>query len=158
MRHASLLLIFFLVLFPILFLIPARSSLFAARPWRIFVAPFADAPGAMMLREEMVKLLGSQPGITVVTDASQADFILAGSGETYVRGYVGTNPRVRYLNSDARPVYGGFLSVELKPPGKETVWSYLVTPRRFGPQDIYPNLAGQVVPKLIEAVRRQQQP
>lgn len=137
------------------FLSFAHSSVFAARRWRIFVAAFADMPGAMMLREEIVKLLSSQPGVTIAADASQADFILVGSGETYIRGYVGTNPRVRYLNSDAKPVYGGFLSVELKPPGQETVWSYLVTPRRFGPQDIYSNLAKQVVPKVLEAMEQQ---
>ena len=111
-----------------------------------------------MLREEVVRLLGKQHGVTLAMDASQADFVLSGSGETYIRGYVGTNPRVRYLNSDAQPVYGGFLSVELKPPRQDVIWSYLVTPRRLGPQDIYANLAGQIVPKLMEALRQQAKP
>jgi hypothetical protein len=130
----------------------------AAATVRVFVEPFPDKPGAAMLRDEIVKLLGKEQGIAVVTDASQSDYIVSGSGETYVRGYVGTNPRVHYLNSDAKPVYGGFLSVELKPRGQDTVWSYLATPRRLGPQDIDSNLAGQIVHKLAEIARGETKP
>jgi len=141
------------------FLIAASIALtaWAAAPGlRIFVEPFGDKPGAGPLRDAIIKLLHKAAGVSVVQDVSQADFILAGAGETFVRGYVGSNPRVRYLNSDAQAVYGGFLSVELKRAGKdqETVWSYLVTPRRFGSQDIYGNLAGQILPKLNEVLQR----
>jgi hypothetical protein len=132
----------------------AVQTLAAASPSRIFVEPFGNKPGAAELRDEMVKLLGKERGVVVVADASSADMIVAGSGETYIRGYLGTNPRVRYLNSDAKPVYGGFLSVELKQRDRETVWSYLVTPRRFGPEDISHNLAGQLVHRLIEAIQK----
>ena len=117
---------------------------------RVYVEPFPDKPGGAMLREELMKLLGKEHGLALVSDASQADYIVSGSGETYVRGYVGTNPRVRYLNRDAQPVYGGFISVELKPRGQDTVWSYLATPKRLGPQDIDANLAGQIAHKLAE--------
>ena len=100
------------------------------------------------MRSEVVALLGRQAGITVVSAAPDADFILSGSGQTYIKGYVGTNPRVHYLNSDARPIYGGFLSVELKDHAHDTVWSYLVTPSRFGAEDINRNLARQVVQRI----------
>ena len=93
----------------------------------------------------------------MVDASATADFILSGSGETYIKGYVGTNPRVRYLNSDAKPVYGGFLSVELKNREHDPVWSYLVTPRRFGSDDINRNLASQIVHKLIAIVEQQRQ-
>ena len=136
----------------------ATRSAFAASTLHIFVGTFGDKAGAMMLRDEMAKLLAKQPGVTLVMDATQADFILSGSGETYIRGYIGTNPRVRYLNSDAQPVYGGFLSVELKPPRQDIIWSYLVTPRRLGPRDISANLAGQIIPKLVEVLRQQKKP
>ena len=122
---------------------------------RVFVQPFASKSGAPELRSELLKLLSKEPGVAIAGDPSSADFIVSGSGETYVKGYFGTNPRVRYLNSDAKPVYGGFLSVELKTPDGETVWSYLVTPRRFGPEDINQNLAGQMVRKLMEQVQAQ---
>jgi len=120
---------------------------------RIFVEPFPDKAGEATLREAIVTLLSKEPGVAVVTDAAQADYIVSGSGETYVRGYVGTNPRVHYLNRDAKPIYGGFLSVELKPRGQDTVWSYLATPSRLGPQDINANLAKQVTHRLAEIAK-----
>jgi hypothetical protein len=134
------------------------GDLLAAAPVRVFVESFGDKPGAMMLHDEFQKLLGKQSGIAIVGDAAQADYIVTGTGETYVKGYVGTNPRVRYLNSDAQPVYGGYLSLELKPPGRDTIWSYLVTPRRMGPQDVYSNLTSQMVSKLADVVRQQPKP
>jgi hypothetical protein len=129
------------------------SVAWAVASIRIFVEPFPDKPGGAALREAVVSLLSKEQGLAVVTDAAQADFIVSGSGETYVRGYVGTNPRVHYLNRDAKPIYGGFLSVELKPRGQDTVWSYLATPRRLGPQDIDSNLARQVAHKLAEIAK-----
>ena len=122
---------------------------------RIFIEPFADKAGGAQLRSELVSLLRKERGLAVVNDKASADFILSGSGETYIKGYVGTNPRVRYLNSDARPVYGGFLSVELKNREHDPVWSSLATPRRFGSDDINRNLAGQVVHKLAAELERE---
>jgi hypothetical protein len=124
-------------------------------PARLFVEPFGSKPGASELRAAVVKVLQKNRSLTVTDDASSADLILAGSGETYIKGYLGTNPRVRYLNSDARPVYGGFLSVELKNREHDTIWSYLVTPRRFGSEDIYRNLASQIARKLVDAIEAQ---
>ena len=130
----------------------------AGGPVRIFVEPFADKAGTAQLRSELVNLLRRERGVAVVADAASADFVVSGSGETYVRGYVGTNPRVRYLNSDAKPVYGGFLSVEMKNRQHDPVWSYLATPRRFGPEDINRNLAGQIVHKLIAELEQERKP
>jgi len=122
---------------------------------RIFIEPFAGKQGAAELRSELVKLVEHERGMTIVEDKQAADFVLSGTGETYIKGYVGTNPRVRYLNSDAKAVYGGYLSVELKNREHDPVWSYLATPRRFGPDDINRNLAGQIARKLGEAVEQQ---
>jgi hypothetical protein len=122
---------------------------------RIFVEPFSGKTGAAELRAELVTLLRKEHGVAVVDDARSADFILSGNGETYIKGYLGTNPRVRYLNSDAKPVYGGFLSVELKNREHDPVWSYLATPRRFGSEDINHNLAGQIAHKLAAMAEQQ---
>ncbi len=107
------------------------------------------------MRAAVINLLKKNRSVTVTDNASSAELTVSGSGETYVKGYLGTNPRVRYLNSDARPIYGGFLSLELKNREHDTVWSYLVTPRRFGSEDINRNLAGQIVRKLDEALQAQ---
>lgn len=122
---------------------------------RIFIEPFGSKEGAAQLRGELVTLLRKEHGVEVVDDAASADFILSGNGETYVKGYLGTNPRVRYLNSDAKPVYGGFLSIELKNREHDPVWSYLATPQPFGSTEINRNLAAQVVHKLAAAIKVQ---
>ncbi len=122
---------------------------------RIFIEPFENKAGAARLRSELVALVRKEHGVEVVDDAASADFVLSGAGETYIKGYVGTNPRVHYLNSDAKPVYGGFLSVELKNREHDPVWSYLATPRRFGSDDINRNLAGQIAHKLMDELDKQ---
>jgi hypothetical protein len=125
-------------------------------PPRVFVEPLGAKSGAAQLRSELVRLLGKEHRVTLVSDAASADFVISGEGETYIKGYIGTNPRVRYLNGDARPVYGGFLSVEVKNRDRETIWSYLVTARRLGSRDIDRNLADQLVRKLVRAIAEPQ--
>jgi hypothetical protein len=147
------------VAIPILLL--TSSHLCAVSVTRIFIESFGDKPGASALRAEVVALLGKQSGVSIVNSAPEADLILSGAGQTYVKGYIGTNPRVRYVNSDARAVYGGYLSVELKNHAHDTVWSYLVTPARFGPEDIIRNLGRQVVQRIaveVEKMRKASQP
>src|ERR1700733_8086856 len=131
-------------------------AVLAGGPSRVFVEALGTKPGAVELRNELVRLLEKEHQVTLVDDAASADFVVSGEGETYIKGYIGTNPRVRYLNSDARPVYGGFLSVEVKNRDHDTIWSYLVTPRRLGSEDINRNLTGRLVRKLVGAVEEQQ--
>ena len=135
----------------------------AASPARVFVEPLGTKFGhngnlvnAQELRNELVHLLEKEHGITLVSEPASADFVVSGEGDTYIKGYLGSNPRVRYLNGDARPVYGGFLSVEVKNREHDTIWSYLVTPRRLGSEDINRNLTSQLVRKLVGAVEEQQ--
>jgi hypothetical protein len=120
--------------------------------FRVFVEPFGSKSGAAELRSDLVRRLEKEPRVALVSDPGAADFFVSGEGETYIKGYVGTNPRVRYLNGDARPIYGGYLSVEVKDRAHDTVWSYLVTPRRLGAEDINSDLTGQVIRKLMEAM------
>ena len=116
---------------------------------RIYVEPFGNKSGGG-LRDETIKLLRNQKELIVVTSAADADRVLTGTNETYIKGYLARNPRLRYRNSDSRPVFGGYVSIELKDKQDETVWSYLVTPRRFGNEDINKNLADQIVEKLTQ--------
>src|SRR5262245_17527423 len=76
---------------------------------RIYVESFGSKAGDA-LREETIKLLKNQKGISVVASERSADRVLSGTSQTYVKGYLSRNPRVRYRNSDSRPVYGGYLS------------------------------------------------
>src|SRR6266542_1222488 len=101
---------------------------------RVFVEPFENQ-GGPALREAVIKLLSEQKAIVLVNTEADADRVLAGEGETHIKGYLSQNPRVRYVNRDSRPVYKGFLSVELRDKHHEPLWSYLATPRRYGAED-----------------------
>jgi hypothetical protein len=72
-----------------------------------------------------------------------------------VKGHYSLNPRHREVTADTQPFYGGYLSVELKGKGDETLWSYLVTPHPHVTGDIYKDLAGHVVKKLLDAIKEE---
>jgi hypothetical protein len=84
--------------------------------------------------------------------AAESDAALTASGEVYVKGYYSLNPRARSIGEDAHPVYGGYLSVELRGRQNEVLWSYLVTPHRYGPEPVGRNLAVQIAKRLKEAL------
>ena len=136
---------------------PAQSAATLSAVKRIYVEPFADKPGDAALRAglivELIAASRKSHRFAVVKSAPEADAVLAGTGESWIRGYYSLNPRMRSVTGDAHPIYGGYLSVELKGRQGETLWSYLVTPRRFGPDDIGRNLAAQMVRKLEEALK-----
>ncbi len=73
-----------------------------------------QASGAEKVYDDVIAELRKQNSITVVADESNADVILGGGGEIWVRGYRSLNPRSGRLPSDGTPVYDGYLSVELR--------------------------------------------
>ena len=125
----------------------AAALLLAQAPTRIYVEPFDGA-----LHDRLVERLKKDSRVALVDSAESAQMLVAGSGQTWIRGYLSANPRVRYRNSDAQPVYTGYLSVELMNAKRQTVWSWLATPGRFDAHDINRNLAERVAPKLGAAV------
>jgi hypothetical protein len=120
---------------------------------RLFVDSFGEKPGASNLRDSLAALLAKSHAVTVVKKPEEADAVLMGTGEVWVKGHYSLNPRQREVTADTQPVYGGYLSVELKGKGDETLWSYLVTPHQHVTGDIYKDLAGHVVKKLLEAIK-----
>jgi hypothetical protein len=119
---------------------------------KLFVGSFGDKPGASVLRENLAARLSKSHGVTVVMSAANADAVVTGSGEVWIKGHFSLNPRQREINSDSQPIYGGYLSVEVKGKGGETLWSYLVTPQRGFIGDVNKDLAGHVVKKMLEAM------
>ncbi len=83
---------------------------------------------------------------------ADADAVVAGDGETWIKGYRSLNPRSGRLPSNGDPVYAGFLSVELKDTRGDTLWSYLVT---LGPasENISKELSKQVVKHLTDVLK-----
>ena len=120
---------------------------------RLYVEPFTLKNGGVKLREDLILELRKLPRVSVVTDRSSADAILAGEGEIWIKGYRSLNPRSGRQPSNGTPVFTGFLSVELKDAKGDTVWSYLVTPNS-GSEDVSKDLCKQIVKHLAAALRQ----
>ena len=100
----------------------------AATVTRLYVEPFTIKAGSEKLREDVIAELRKLNPVLLVPNESGADAILGGGGEIWIKGYLSLNPRSGRLPSNGTPVYGGFLSVELRDAKGETLWSYLATP------------------------------
>jgi phosphate transport system substrate-binding protein len=120
---------------------------------RLYVEPFATKAGAEKLRADVMAELRRQSSIALVSSEANADLILGGGGEIWVKGYRSLNPRSGRLPSDGTPVYGGYLSVELRDEKGETIWSYLVTPGATS-GDISKNLSRQIAKHVVKALEK----
>lgn len=114
-----------------------------------------DKPGASDLRRALFEELGrhsklhfseSQPG-------TACDATLSGEAEIWVRGYWNPNGRIRYRSNSDQPVYGAYLSAELRDRKGDVLWSYLVDPKRAGVDNPSRELAHRLVKKLLVSVR-----
>jgi phosphate ABC transporter phosphate-binding protein len=118
---------------------------------RLYVEAFATKVDAGKLREDVIAEL-RKSNVVLVSDESKADLILGGGGEIWIRGYRSFSPRSHMkLPSNGTPIYGGYLSVELKNKTGETLWSYLVTPHA-GSDDVSKDLAKQITKHLAEGL------
>ncbi|HUB79087.1 MAG TPA: phosphate ABC transporter substrate-binding protein PstS [Bryobacteraceae bacterium] len=118
---------------------------------RLFVEPFATKTSPDKLRRYVISELSKFPSVSLVDGKSGADEILGGGGEIWVKGYRSLNPRSGRLPSDGTPIYGGYLSVELRNPDGEVVWSYLATPGNDG-GDISKDLAKRIAKHVAAAL------
>jgi len=114
----------------------------------VFVDSFGDKPGSSELRQQVTAELRKSQNFHVVDTPAQADLVLSGTGEVWVKSHYSLNPRNRSVNSDAQGVYTGYLSAELKDKKGETVWSYLAAPHSSGSRGVSRILARLVVRKM----------
>ena len=140
-------------LFAIALSFPAAAQSSAIR--RLYVEPFTTKAGSEKLRSDVLQELHKINAVLLVPNAANADAILGGGGEIWVKGYRSLNPRSGRLPSDGTPVYGGYLSVELKDPNGETLWSYLVTPGA-GSEDVSKGLSKRIARLVAEALAQRQ--
>jgi phosphate transport system substrate-binding protein len=125
---------------------------------RIYVEPFATKAGAEKLREDLTEEIGKLHSVSIVPDESNADLILGGGGEVWIRAYRSFSPRSHMkLPTNGTPIYGGFLSVELKNKHGVTVWSYLATPGTAS-EDISKDLSKRIAKHLTEALNQPETP
>jgi len=116
---------------------------------KVFVSLLSGGNGAAELHQTLVKKLQRSREFEVVATSSQADAVIKGSGEIWVRGHIATNPRSPAMNRQA--VYGGFLSVEVVGADNAVLWSYLVTPSKFSWGSISDNLSDNIVREMVAA-------
>lgn len=121
-------------------------------PRRLYVEPFATKADAEKLRDAIILQLRKLSSVSLVPDEANADLVLGGGGEIWIRGYRSFSPRSHIkTESNGIPIYGGFLSVELKNRKGVTVWSYLATP---GPasDDVSKDISKRIAKHLAEAL------
>jgi hypothetical protein len=116
----------------------------------VFVSSFGDKPGAEALRGQVTSEIEKSHRLRIVKDLAQADAVLGGKGEVWVKEHYSLNPRSRSMD-DAHTVYAGYLSVELQGKKDETLWSYLAPPHSAG-ENVDRDLAKLVVRKLTDAI------
>jgi len=123
----------------------------------VYVASLGSYDGADELRHELIRSL-KKKGFAIVTSASQADALLDGKGELWVRGYHSLSPRARKNSSYAEPVYDGYLSVKLHGKDNEILWSYFADPRRATFHSLRRDLVDEVVTRLRKEVNEDNSP
>jgi phosphate transport system substrate-binding protein len=117
---------------------------------KIYVEPFSGKRGAGEIRDEVIDRLKHHSELTVVGSASQADAVLKGSGDIWVSGYIGNNPRAQASNRS--PIYSGYLSLTLEGADAQPLWSSMVTPAGSLSSAITFNLADHGAKLLLTAV------
>jgi hypothetical protein len=110
----------------ILLFVAVLSQLASAQALkRIYVDGVVTGQAVRDTRQRIIADLRKLQSVQVVDSAQAADEILTGAGEIYVKGYYSLNPRSGVAPGNGHPVFGGYLSVELKDSRGRTVWSYL---------------------------------
>lgn len=121
---------------------------------RLYVETFATQAGAGELRDDLAAELRKLNSVSLVPGESNADLILGGGGEIWIRGYRSFSPRSHMkLPTNGTPIYGGYLSVELKNKQGVTVWSDLVAPGAAS-GDISKDLSRRIAKDLVEALNQ----
>ena len=117
----------------------------------VFVDSLGDRPGASELREKLVSELEKSHRFHVVANQPEAQTVLTGTAEVWVKAHVSLNPRNRTINGDTEALYAGYLSIELRDKAGDTLWSYLATPHSSASPDVARDLAALAVKKLLSA-------
>jgi phosphate ABC transporter phosphate-binding protein len=116
---------------------------------KLYLEPFGSEKQDDVMRRSLTAHLKKSGRYQIVDSASQADAILKGDGQIWVKGYFTINSRAPAANR--QPVYTGFLSVEIIGKGGEPLWSYLVTPSKISWAKVADDLSGNLVDEMLLA-------
>jgi phosphate transport system substrate-binding protein len=135
----------------------AWQTLPATRIRQIYVEPFATKGGSEKFREDVIAELRKKASVSIAANEADADAILAGGGEVWIKGYRSHNPQLGNVPANGTPIYTGFLSIELRDKNGETLWSYLATPPPAS-GDVAKDLSTQIARELGEFLARGELP
>ena len=116
----------------------------------IEVASLGGGGEAATLRQKIIDHLNRSGRLRVVESPASADVVLRGTSSAWATGTITLSPHSR---SAIETIYAGYLSVEVVGKGGQVLWSYMVTPSRFRTASITDDLAGQMVFRLVGAIR-----
>jgi phosphate transport system substrate-binding protein len=116
---------------------------------RIYVGSLGSASGAEELHNEVTRYLKRSKVFEIVNSAPEADAVLEGQGEIWIRGYRALSPRARKNASYADPIVTGYLSVRLRGANDEILWSYFADPRRVTVHDLKRDLVDETTDRLV---------
>lgn len=116
---------------------------------KLYAESFGTTQQADLLRQSLLAHIRKSGEYQIVDVANDADAILKGSGQIWVKGYFTVNSRAPAVNR--HPVYAGYLSVEISSRNGEPLWSFLVTPSRFSWTNIVDDLAGNMSDEMLKA-------
>ena len=117
---------------------------------KLYLGSLGHDKGAAEMREQLVRKLRKTRAVEIVSDPKNADAVVRGTGRIWVTGHFSLSPRSHSLDGST---FSGFLSAEVVGRNDETLWSYLVTPSKFLWKDLPDDLAGQLVSKLLVALK-----
>ena len=121
-------------------------------PKRLYVEAFATKEHADELREDVTAELRKLSSIRLVPDEASADWVMGGGGEIWIKGYRSFSPRSHMkMPTNGTPLYGGYLSVELRNPKGVTFWSYLATPAPAS-EDALKDISKRIAKHAAEAL------
>lgn len=121
---------------------------------RVFVDGFGDKPELREMKKDLAADLRKTQMFELANSPDDADAILTGRGDTWLKGYYSLNPRAGTSPSNGEAVYGGYVSVELKDRAGVTLWSYLATPHG-GSKNIAHDLSKDVMKHLVNSYLEQ---
>jgi hypothetical protein len=121
---------------------------------RVFIEGLGDKPELREIKKELASELRRSNIFGLAGSADQADATLTGRGDTWLKGYYSLNPRAGTSPGSGLPMYGGYVSVELKDRAGVTLWSYLATPHASS-RNIAHDLSKDVVKHLVASYEQE---
>lgn len=114
----------------------------------VYVEAFSGGVESARLHDSFVRHL-ARSRFKLVQSPKDADAIVSGNGQIWIRGFIAINPRTP--TTDRQADYAGYLSVEVADANGKPLWSWLATPSKLAWSNIVDNLAGSAAKKLVEA-------